>query len=315
MITRPSATSQVVVLLVDDQMFVAQALHRLFAQDQDIAFHYCASPHQALERAKTLRPTVILQDLVMPDVDGLELVRQYRATPATAEVPVIVLSSKEDAVTKSQAFAEGANDYLVKLPDRIELVARVRYHSRAYCALEALRDQATRDGLTGVWNRKMIFDVLEQELARAGRDGTQLAIVMADLDKFKSINDSFGHLAGDSVLKQASQRLSACVRTYDQVGRYGGEEFLIVLPKCNGEEAKALSERLRQAVANPPVNVAGKTLDITCSFGVAFTNTPEKSDIEALMRAADEALYVAKQNGRNCVQLAPLSTVAALCTA
>lgn len=315
MITRPSATSQVVVLLVDDQMFVAQAVQRLLAQDQDIAFHYCASPHQALERAETLRPTVILQDLVMPDVDGLELVRQYRATPATAEIPVIVLSSKEDAGTKSEAFAEGANDYLVKLPDRIELVARVRYHSRAYCALAALRDQATRDGLTGVWNRKMIFDVLEQELARAARDGTTLAVVMADVDKFKSINDTFGHTAGDSVLKQASQRLSACVRTYDQVGRYGGEEFLIVLPKCNGEEAKALSERLRQALANPAVNVDGKELDITCSFGVAFTDTPGKSDIEALVRGADEALYLAKQNGRNCVQLAPLSTIAALCTA
>src|SRR6266849_9652408 len=138
MTTPPSATPEVVVLLVDDQMIVARAVCELLAQDQGIALHYCPSPHQALERAEALRPTVILQDLVMPDINGLELVRKYRATPATAEIPIIVLSTKEDPITKSQAFAEGANDYLVKLPDRIELVARVRYHSRAYRALAEL---------------------------------------------------------------------------------------------------------------------------------------------------------------------------------
>jgi two-component system chemotaxis family response regulator WspR len=242
----------------------------------------------------------------MPDITGLQLVRKYRATPATAEIPIIVLSTKEDPTTKSQAFAEGANDYLVKLPDRIELVARVRYHSRAYRALVALRDQATRDGLTGVWNRKMIFDTLAQELARAGREGTPLAIIMVDLDKFKSINDSFGHPAGDAVLQQASRRLSACVRTYDHVGRYGGEEFLIVLPNCDREQAGKLSERLRQSVADAPMNAEGKELHVTCSLGVAFTDTPNGLSVAALVQAADGALYVAKQTGRNCVQVAPL---------
>ena len=298
------ASSEVVVLLVDDQIIVAQAVHRLFAQDKDIAFHYCPSPHQALERAEALRPTVILQDLVMPDVNGLELVRMYRENPATAEIPIIVLSTKEDPVTKSHAFAEGANDYLVKLPDRIELVARIRYHSRAYRALAALRDQATRDGLTAVWNRKMIFDTLEHELARAAREGTSLAVVMADLDKFKSINDTFGHQTGDAVLKQASSRLSAAMRTYDHIGRYGGEEFLIVLPNCNGEQAKTVSERLRRSVADEPVDALGQELHVTCSFGVAFTDTPGESNVAALVHAADGALYLAKQNGRNRVELA-----------
>jgi two-component system chemotaxis family response regulator WspR len=302
----PSAPPEVVVLLVDDQRIVARAVRQLFAEDQDIAFHYCPSPKHALERAEALRPTVILQDLVMPDITGLELVRKYRATPATAEIPIIVLSTKEDPATKSQAFAEGANDYLVKLPDRIELVARVRYHSRAYRALVMLREQATRDGLTGVWNRKMIFDTLAQELTRAEREGTPLAIVMADLDKFKSINDSFGHPAGDTVLQQASRRLSACVRRYDHVGRYGGEEFLIVLPNCDREQARKLSERLRQSVADTPMNAEGKELHITCSLGVAFTDPPNGTSVAALVQAADEALYLAKQAGRNCVKAAPL---------
>jgi two-component system chemotaxis family response regulator WspR len=306
---RPSTPPAVVVLLVDDQTIVARAVRLLFAEDPDIEFHYCPSPHQALERAEILRPTVILQDLVMPDITGLELVRKYRANPATAEIPIIVLSTKEDPITKSQAFAAGANDYLVKLPDRIELVARVRYHSRAYRALAALRDQATRDGLTGVWNRQMIFDTLAQELARAGREGTPLAIVMVDLDKFKNINDSFGHPVGDAVLQQASRRLRACVRTYDHVGRYGGEEFLIVLPNCDREQARKLGERLRQSVADTPMNAEGNGLHITCSLGVVFTDTPNGIGVKALVQAADEALYRAKQAGRNCVQLAPFPAI------
>jgi two-component system, chemotaxis family, response regulator WspR len=304
-----TVTPEVVVLLVDDQMIVACAVRQLFAQDQDIAFHYCSSPHQAIERAEALHPTVILQDLVMPDIPGLELVRKYRANPATAEVPIIVLSTKEDPITKSQAFAEGANDYLVKLPDRIELVARVRYHSRAYRALSALRDQATRDGLTGIWNRKMIFDTLAKELVRAEREDTPLAIVMADLDKFKSINDNFGHPAGDAVLQQASYRLSASIRACDHIGRYGGEEFLIVLPNCNGEQAIRLGERLLRSVADAPMSAEGRDLSITCSLGVAFSDAPNRIDVAALVNAADEALYRAKQAGRNCVRVAPSPAV------
>jgi two-component system chemotaxis family response regulator WspR len=301
----PRVPSGVVVLLVDDQMIVAGAVRRLFADDPDIAFHYCPSPHQALERAEALHPTVILQDLVMPEIAGLELVRRYRANPATAEIPIIVLSSREDPVTKSQAFAEGANDYLVKLPDRIELLARVRYHSRAYRALAELRDQATRDGLTGVWNRKMIFDTLAREFDRARREGKPLAIVMADLDRFKTINDRFGHPAGDAVLQEVGRRLRAGVRTYDHVGRYGGEEFLIVLPDCDQEKAGKLSERLRQFVAESPMNAEGRDLDVTCSLGVAFTDASKGTSVANLVQAADGALYLAKQNGRNCVRIAP----------
>jgi len=289
-------------LLVDDQMIVARAVHQLFADDPDIAFHYCPSPHLAVEYARTLRPTVILQDLVMPGISGLELVREYRAIPATAEIPVIVLSTREEPVTKSQAFAEGANDYLVKLPDRIELIARVRYHSKAYRALAALRDRATRDALTGVWNRGTIFETLAQELARAGREGTPLAIVMVDLDQFKTINDTFGHAAGDAVVQQASRRLSASVRTYDHVGRFGGDEFLVVLSNCDREQAGMLSERLRQSVVSPPMKVEGRELQISCSLGVAFTDDPGQVSVAALVQSADEALYRAKQGGRNRIE-------------
>ena len=131
------------VMLVDDQAIVGESVRRLLAREPLIDFHYCADPGHAIDLAEKIRPTVILQDLIMPGVDGLTLVRQYRANPATKDLPIIVLSSKEDATVKSEAFTAGANDYLVKLPDKIELVARIRLHSNAY-ANQLQRDEAYR---------------------------------------------------------------------------------------------------------------------------------------------------------------------------
>ena len=139
----PAAERAVTVLLVDDQPIVGEAVRRMFAAEADVRFHYCSDPTKAIEQANAVKPTVILQDLVMPEVDGLTLVKFYRANPATREVPLIVLSTKEEAETKAQAFATGANDYLVKLPDKLELIARVRYHSRGYIA-QLERNEAYR---------------------------------------------------------------------------------------------------------------------------------------------------------------------------
>ncbi len=137
------AEDRVTVLLVDDQSFVAEVLRRFFAEEKGIEFHYVSDPEQAVAKAAEIRPTVILQDLVMPGVDGLAIVGRLRANPATRNTPIIVLSTKEEAQTKSLAFNMGANDYLVKLPDRLELIARVRYHSRAYLN-QLQRDEAYR---------------------------------------------------------------------------------------------------------------------------------------------------------------------------
>jgi two-component system, chemotaxis family, response regulator WspR len=295
--------SNSVVLLVDDQLIIAEAVRRLLAAEKDISFHYCSKPEDAVQAATTLLPTVILQDLVMPGMNGLELLRQYRDNPLTSETPIIVLSTKEDPHVKSQAFSEGANDYLVKLPDRIELLARLRYHSKAYRALTELRQQATRDSLTGVWNRKHIFELLGKELARASRDQQPVAVVMSDLDHFKSVNDNYGHPAGDAVLKQAVQRFNSCVRAYDHVGRYGGEEFMVVLPRCNREHAATIAERLRNSIASEPIQAGDVALNVTSSFGVAVS-TGAQAEVHDIISAADKALYVAKTSGRNRVQFA-----------
>jgi two-component system chemotaxis family response regulator WspR len=221
------------VLLVDDQAMIGEAVRRGLANEDNIDFHFCADPHQAVAQAMRIKPTVILQDLVMPGLDGLTLVREYRNNPATQDIPIIVLSTKEDPLVKSAAFAAGANDYLVKLPDTIELVARIRYHSRSYLTL-LQRDAAYRalrvsqqqlldtnlvlqrlmnsDGLTGLSNRRHFDEYLELEWRRAMREQQQLSLLMIDVDYFKAFNDSFGHLAGDEALRQVAEAIRAAAR-------------------------------------------------------------------------------------------------------
>src|SRR5690606_6945233 len=218
---------------------------------------FCSDPYQALAVAQQIKPTVILQDLIMPGVDGLELLSQYRNAPGLHDVPIIVLSTKEDPLVKSAAFAAGANDYLVKLPDSIELVARIRYHSRSYLTL-LQRDEAYRalrvsqqqlldsnlmlqrlmnsDGLTGLSNRRHFDEYLELEWRRAMREQQQLSLLMIDVDYFKAYNDSFGHLAGDEALRQVAEASrGSCSRPTDLPARYGGEEFALVLPNRSEE--------------------------------------------------------------------------------
>ncbi len=267
------------VLLVDDQAMIGEAVRRGLSHEENIDFHFCADPHQAVAQAMRIKPTVILQDLIMPGLDGLTLVREYRNNPATQDIPIIVLSTKEDPLVKSAAFAAGANDYLVKLPDTIELVARIRYHSRSYLTL-LQRDEAYRalrvsqqqlldtnlmlqrlmnsDGLTGLSNRRHFDEYLELEWRRAMREQQQLSLLMIDVDYFKAYNDSFGHLAGDEALRQVAEAIrGSCSRPSDLPARYGGEEFALVLPNTSPGGARLIAEKLRQTVLALKMRTAG----------------------------------------------------------
>jgi two-component system cell cycle response regulator len=193
--------------------------------------------------------------------------------------------------------------------DAQELQVRLRagrrildLQAQLVAAREALREQATRDPLTCVWNRYAILDTLNREVSRAGRESSPLGVIMADLDHFKRVNDSHGHLAGDSVLREAARRMQSCVRSYDYVGRYGGEEFLIVLPGSSGANAVQLAERLLGAVAGEPVAVGKLSLRLTASLGVTAIEGGQIASPEALIRIADDALYRAKESGRNRVE-------------
>ncbi|SAL76471.1 diguanylate cyclase [Caballeronia terrestris] len=320
----PAAECPVMALLVDDQAIIAEALRRALADQPDVDLHYCANPEDALRVARETRPTVILQDLVMPGVDGLTLVRQYRENPSTRDIPIIVLSTKEEPRIKSAAFSAGANDYLVKLPDTIELVARIRYHSRSYLNL-LQRDEAYRalrqsqqhllatnlelqrltnsDGLTGLSNRRRLDDYVSAEWRRAMRDGTSIGFLMIDVDNFKSYNDTYGHVAGDDVLKLIAHAIEASLnRSSDLAARFGGEEFAVVLPGTSVPGMRLLSEKIRIAVEALGVPHSGSSHGrLTVSIG-GVTQTPHGEDgSKQLIEAADVALYRAKRDGRNRV--------------
>jgi two-component system chemotaxis family response regulator WspR len=320
----PADECPIMVLLVDDQTIIAEAVRRALADQPNVDFHYCTKPEDALRVAEETRPTVILQDLVMPGVDGLTLVRQYRENASTRDIPIIVLSTKEEPRIKSAAFSAGANDYLVKLPDTIELIARIRYHSRSYLNL-LQRDEAYRalrqsqqqlletnlelqrltnsDGLTGLSNRRCLDDYLSAEWRRAVRDRAPIGFLMIDVDNFKSYNDTYGHVAGDDVLKLVAHTVETCLnRPADLVARFGGEEFAVVLPSTSAGGLRLLGEKIRLAVAALDVPHTGSaTGHVTISVGGA-TQVPHGDEpSKQLVEAADLALYQAKRDGRNRV--------------
>lgn len=319
-----------VVLLVDDQAMVAEAIRRMLADEEDIELHYCSDPKVAVETAAKVAPTVILQDLVMPDIDGMKLVRSFRGHQATQSIPIIVLSSKEAALDKSEAFSNGASDYLVKLPDVIELIARIRAHSRSYLA-QMQRDQAYRalrelqtqleqknkelerlsslDGLTGIPNRRIFDETLEREWKRAVRDKSPLGLLLIDIDYFKPFNDNYGHQGGDDCLKQVAAALRVNLkRGGDMVARYGGEEFVVILPATDIQGAAAIAKGLCEAISEMNLPHAhSKAADhVTISIGVASALPKGDERPSHLISLADEALYAAKERGRNryhCLEL------------
>jgi two-component system chemotaxis family response regulator WspR len=315
----------VMVLLVDDQAMIGEAIRRALANEPNIGYHFCSDPHQAVAQAIAIKPTVIIQDLVMPGVDGLSLVRAYRANPVTADIPIIVLSTKDDGMVKSSAFGAGANDYLVKLPEPIELIARIRYHSRSF-QMQLQRDEAHRalresqqqlmetnlvlqrlmnsDGLTGLSNRRHFDEYLEMEWRRAMREQSQLSLLMIDVDYFKAFNDSFGHLKGDEVLHQVADSIrGGCSRPSDLPARYGGEEFAMVLPSTSSGGARLVAEKIRRAVEalHIPHTSPAEGSVLTVSIGLATMLPQQGEEHRLLIQSADRALYQAKNAGRNQV--------------
>jgi len=263
-------------------------------------------------------PKLAILDWMMPQMDGLELCHKLRGLERGAYYYVILLTAKggkQDVVTGLDA---GADDYLTKPFNLDELRARVRAGQRILDLQSALINsrlalqfQAAHDPLTGLWNRGAIMDVLARETERHRRSGQPLGVVMADLDYFKDINDSRGHLAGDIVLKEAGRRLVAAVRSYDAVGRYGGEEFLAILPGCGTEDLLLSGERLRHCIAGQSFNVGDAHICVTLSVGLisARLNEHPSLDYDQLVRLADAALYRAKDAGRNRVEDGSLARV------
>ena len=251
-------------------------------------------------------PRLAILDWMMPGMDGVDVCRALRANSSQPYTYVLMLTAKGRKQDVVEALEAGADDYLIKPFDHYELHARltvgrriVDFQNRYLIACEELRLQAARDGLTSLWNHAAILDRLEEEVSRGLRQETPLGVLMADLDFFKDINDTHGHAAGDEVLRQAARVFTNAIRPYDGVGRYGGEEFLFVLPGCDKDSTVGLAERLRAEISGLGII---KDLEITMSVGATTLSGRQPITAEALLHQADAALYRAKRGGRNRVE-------------
>ncbi len=324
----PDTEGKVKVLLVDDQPMIVEAVRRMLEGQPDIEFHFVTDARAARETAERILPNVILQDLIMPEVDGFALIKDYRSSEQLKSVPVIVLSAREDPKLKAHGFAVGANDYVTKLPDRLELLARLRYHSAGHIS-RLQRDEAFRflresqrkladanielqklaalDGLTGIANRRRFDEAMRAEWLRGCREQRPLSLIMCDIDCFKAYNDTYGHQAGDVCLKRTAAVFTEHLkRPADLVARYGGEEFAIVLPDTTAEGALQVAMACRAHLETLAIEHSGAAGGIvTLSFGVATMVPTTQQDSALLIAHADKALYASKDSGRNRVTQHP----------
>ena len=312
--TKPFATSQLIetldkftqqknktpyrVLIIDDSSSLALA-YATFLEQAEMETRVQSNPLKALDELIDFKPELILMDMYMPECSGPELANVIRQHGAYASVPIVFLSAEADVNKQLDAMSLGGDDFLTKPIQAEHLKFAVRIRAERY---RELRRFMERDSLTGLFNHRKIAEHLEIELARAGREKQPLSFAMIDIDHFKSINDTYGHGVGDQVLKSLAHHLQHSLRKTDVIGRYGGEEFCIILPNTPIEAAIGVMDKARERFSQIKQFSEHKTFLVSFSCGIA--TYPGKTDAASLKTSADEALYLAKEAGRNNVKTA-----------
>jgi len=248
-------------------------------------------------------PDLVVLDWMLPGLDGIDVLRRIRKLTRGHYVYTVMLTAKNNKQDRMTAMETGADDYLSKPVDASELRSRIVVGKRILDLQQSLRFAATHDFLTTLLNRSEILAALEREISRGGREDKPASIIMADIDHFKRVNDTLGHAAGDEVLKEVARRLKADLRPYDVVGRYGGEEFLLILPGCNLANGGRRADEIRELVAKDPIKTPFGASAATVSMGVTATDAVRDCSVAEFLREADVSLYAAKKNGRNRVEV------------
>jgi diguanylate cyclase (GGDEF)-like protein len=302
------AVTPIVVLVVEDSAAIRALVRRMLVAGGHTVVE-AAGGAAALAVCRERQPDVVLLDVEMPEMSGWDVLAAMKADPDLRDVPVVFLTGRSDTTDMVDGLRLGAHDYLRKPCEPTELLARVQAAARVKRLQDELRqrnedlDRISRtDALTGLRNRRHVEEYLVKLTSLARRNAEPIAVLVIDIDHFKSVNDSHGHDAGDAVLREVAGRMLGSVRLEDMVGRWGGEEFLVVLPNTAAEGAAELAERLHQVVAETPCRLAdGEAVQVTISVGCAASLM---DDAGRLVRSADAAMYEAKESGRNRVVMA-----------
>lgn len=290
------------LLVVDDNPNNVRLLQDIL---EDEAFTVCTASRgdQLLELARDMRPDAILLDIMMPGIDGFEVCRILKQEYLTQDIPVLMVTAKTEGSDLKKALELGAFDFIKKPIDEVEVIARVQSALRFKEREDRLRELASKDGLTGVYNHALLIELFDKECRKQSRSGGALSFVMLDIDRFKQVNDTYGHQAGDRILKEFARIVLSSVRSTDTIGRYGGEEFGLVLPEANARQSYLLCERIREQVKDHLFSTGSEQIRITVSAGIYTSEEGTDSRPEEMIKKADHVLYRAKNNGRDRVEV------------
>lgn len=297
-IVKRNENSSFRILIIDDDAVTAR-FYAAILRDAGMTVHVSSRPELILNVMADFRPELLLVDVYMPECSGVELAKLIRQDNSFVDVPIIFFSSEADPERQLQAVQAGADDFITKPVSSQYLLSSLSNRVERY---RSLRSLIMRDGLTGLLNHSALKEQLVAEIAQAGRNGASLALAMIDLDRFKTVNDTYGHPVGDQVLRTLSRLLRQRLRRSDIVGRYGGEEFAVIFPDTNAATAKKVLDQVRLAFAKIEQHGNQQVFSATFSAGVADLELA--ADADELIEAADNAMYVAKQKGRNCIEQA-----------
>jgi len=289
------------ILVVDDNLNNIRLLTDIL-EDENFTVYTADNGAAVLAMVHKLKPDVILLDIMMPGLDGFEVCKLLKNDFDIKDIPVIMVTAKTEGIDIKKSLEMGAFDYIKKPIDEIEVIARVQSAIRFKQTQDKLKEMAMKDGLTGLYNHALLIELFEKEIDKQQRNNGSISFAMIDIDNFKKINDTYGHISGDTVLKELSNILMSSVRGGDIVGRYGGEEFSIVFPGIDEQNAFQLCERIRKEVEDFNFEIGIETVKITISIGINFNELKGIINKREIIQKADEALYRAKHNGRNRVE-------------
>ncbi len=290
------------ILVVDDDKLNLTLMTDIL-KAEGYTVHSFDNGGSILEMAYLIKPEAILLDIILPGIDGFEICKMLKNDIQTQDIPIIMITGRTHSSDVKKALELGAFDYIKKPVDEVELVARVNSVLRYNEYHEKLKAMAIKDGLTGLYNHTFLIEIFEKEIKKREKKSLSISFAMLDIDFFKKINDTYGHLFGDKVLKVLSSILSSSVSSCDIVGRYGGEEFGIVFANIDKEGLYKSCEKLRKKVEDAIFEIGSDKVKITISIGACFKDNIKGLKSDEMIKEADEALYKAKSSGRNKVEI------------